>query len=105
MERVQASVVWDEPLAALDARNRTRAGHELQRTLSATEVPVLLVTHDFGEAAALADDVAVLDRGRVVQRGVPDRIAAAPGSAFVADLVGATVLTGTARAGAGGLTT
>ena len=99
------ALLLDEPLAALDARNRTRAAHELQRTLAAAEVPVLLVTHDFGEAASLAGDVAVLDRGRVVQRGAPDLIAAAPASAFVADLIGATVLTGTARAGPGGLTT
>jgi molybdate transport system ATP-binding protein len=105
LAREPRALLLDEPLAALDARSRSRAGHELQRTLSGTEVPVLLVTHDFGEAATLADDVAVLDRGRVVQRGAPDRIAAAPASAFVADLVGATVLTGTARAGADGLTT
>ena len=64
----------------------------------AAEVPVLLVTHDFAEAAALAGEVAVLAAGRVAQRGAPDAIAAAPSSAFVADLVGATVLTGTARA-------
>lgn len=99
------ALLLDEPLAALDARNRARAAHELQRTLAAAEVPVLLVTHDFGEAALLATDVAVLDGGRVVQRGAPDLIAAAPASAFVADLVGASVLTGTARAGADGLTT
>jgi molybdate transport system ATP-binding protein len=99
------ALLLDEPLAALDARNRARAAHELQQTLAAAEVPVLLVTHDFGEAALLASDVAVLDTGRVVQRGAPDLIAAAPASAFVADLVGASVLTGTARAGADGLTT
>jgi molybdopterin-binding protein len=99
------ALLLDEPLAALDPRNRSRARHELHRALAATEVPVLLVTHDFGEAAALADEVAVLDRGQVVQRGAPDRIAAGPASAFVADLVGATVLAGTARAGADGLTT
>jgi len=46
----------------------------------------------------------VLDRGRVVQRAAPDDVAAAPASAFVADLVGATVLTGTARPGPDGLT-
>jgi molybdate transport system ATP-binding protein len=105
LAREPRALLLDEPLAALDARNRSRARHELQRTLAATDIPVLLVTHDFAEAAALADEVAVLDRGRVVQRGGPDDIAAVPASAFVADLVGATVLTGTARAGADGLTT
>jgi molybdate transport system ATP-binding protein len=99
------ALLLDEPLAALDARNRTRAAHELQLTLAGADIPVVLVTHDFGEAAALAGDVAVLDRGRVVQCGAPDSIAAAPASAYVADLIGATVLTGTARAGPGGLTT
>ncbi len=105
LAREPRALLLDEPLAALDARNRTRAAHELQRTLAAAEIPVLLVTHDFAEASALAGEVAVLDQGHVAQQGAPDTIAAAPSSAFVADLVGATVLTGTARAGPGGLTT
>jgi len=104
LAREPSALLLDEPLAALDARNRVRAGHELQRTLAAARVPVLLVTHDFGEAAGLADEVAVLDRGTVVQHGAPGQVAAAPASAFVADLVGATVLTGTARPGPEGLT-
>jgi molybdate transport system ATP-binding protein len=98
------ALLLDEPLAALDARSRARAAHELQRTLATAAVPVLLVTHDFADAATLADEVAVLDRGRVVQRGTPDLVAAAPASAFVANLIGATVLTGTARPGREGLT-
>ena len=57
-----------------------------------------MVTHDFGEAALLADRVAVLDRGAVVQTGTATELAAAPASAFVADLTGAVVLTGTAHA-------
>src|SRR2546429_129667 len=93
-----------EPLAALDVRTRARAAHELQRALATAGVPVVLVSHDFGEAAGLADEIAVLDRGRVVQRGPPDGVAASPSSAFVADLVGAAVLTGTAAPGPGGLT-
>src|SRR5204862_7262706 len=72
LAREPRALLLDEPLAALDARSRARAAHELQRTLAATEVPVLLVTHDFTEAATLADEVVVLDRGRVVQRGAPE---------------------------------
>jgi ABC-type Fe3+/spermidine/putrescine transport system ATPase subunit len=48
----------------------------------------LLVTHDRDEAFALADDVAVLRRGRVAQRGTPEAIYATPASRYVAGLVG-----------------
>ena len=62
----------------------------------------MLVTHDFEEAAALADEIAVLEAGRVVQRGTPGELASRPAAAFVADLVGSVVLTGNAAPRAGG---
>ena len=96
-------LLLDEPLSALDAATRARAGRELAALIAEAGVPVLMVTHDFGEAALLADRVAVLDRGTVVQTGTATELAAAPASAFVADLTGSVVLTGTARA-EGGLT-
>ena len=98
------ALLLDEPLAALDARTRASAGRELARVLREAEVPALLVTHDFAEAALLGDEVAVIDGGRVLQRGSAAELAAAPASAFVADFTGASVLTGTARAAEGGLT-
>ena len=64
----------------------------------------MLVTHDFFEAALLGDEVAIVDRGRLVQRGRPRELAAQPASAFVADFLGASVIEGTARAAGGGLT-
>ena len=91
-------LLLDEPLSALDAATRARAGRELAALIDSAGVPVLMVTHDFGEAALLADRIAVLDRGAVVQSGSATELAAAPASAFVADLTGAVVLTGTARA-------
>jgi molybdate transport system ATP-binding protein len=97
-------LLLDEPLSALDARTRARAARELAAVLSDVEVPALLVTHDFAEAAQLGDRVGVIDAGRVVQEGSPTELAAAPRSAFVADFTGAVVLTGTARPGSGGLT-
>src|SRR6185312_277429 len=60
-------------------------------------------THDFAQAALLGDRVAVLDAGRVVQRGSAAKLAAAPASAFVADLTGAVVLRGRAARDADGL--
>jgi molybdate transport system ATP-binding protein len=97
-------LLLDEPLSALDARTRAHAGRELGELLRAAAVPVLLVTHDFTEAALLGDRVGVINNGRLVQVGTPSELAASPGSAFVADLTGAVVLTGTAHAGAEGLT-
>ncbi|MDW5598114.1 ABC transporter ATP-binding protein [Conexibacter stalactiti] len=99
-------LLLDEPLSALDARTRAGAGRELARLLRALEVPAVLVTHDFGEAALLGDEVAVLDGGRIVQRGTAARLAAAPASGFVADFTGAAVLTGRVneRHGDSGLT-
>src|SRR5204863_1988648 len=98
------ALLLDEPLSALDARTRASAGRVLAGVLREASVPAVLVTHDFEDAALLADEVAVIDRGRVVQRGAPGELVAAPASAFVADFTGAAVLTGTARRGTGGLT-
>jgi molybdate transport system ATP-binding protein len=98
------ALLLDEPLAALDARTRTRAGRELAGVLRDAGVPAILVTHDFAEAAVLGDRVAVIDHGRVVQEGTPDELAATPASAFVADFTGAVVLTGVARASPDGPT-
>jgi molybdate transport system ATP-binding protein len=97
-------LLLDEPLSALDARTRAGAARELEAVLREIEVPALLVTHDFAEAAQLGDRVGVIDAGRVVQEGTATELAAAPRSAFVADFAGAVVLTGTAHRGPNGLT-
>jgi molybdate transport system ATP-binding protein len=104
LARHPRALLLDEPLSALDARTRTRAGRELAAVLRDVHLPTILVTHDFTEAATLGDEVAIIDAGRVVQRGTPAELAAAPASAFVADFTGAVVLTGTARPGPDGLT-
>jgi molybdate transport system ATP-binding protein len=83
------ALLLDEPLAALDATTRAGATRALRRLTAAAGVPTVLVTHDFGEAGLLADQVAVLERGEVVQRGVPATLAANPATPFVADLTDA----------------
>ncbi len=98
------ALLLDEPLSALDARTRASASRELAGILHEGGVPALLVTHDFTEAAVLGDRVAVIDGGQIVQQGTAGELAAAPGSAFVADFTGAVVLTGVARPGPGGTT-
>jgi molybdate transport system ATP-binding protein len=97
-------LLLDEPLSALDARTRAGASRELAAVLRVADVPTLLVTHDFSEAAMLGDRVGIIDAGHVLQEGTPSELAAAPRSAFVADFTGAVVLTGTASAGLHGLT-
>ncbi|HEY8583682.1 MAG TPA: ABC transporter ATP-binding protein [Capillimicrobium sp.] len=104
LARRPLALLLDEPLSALDPRTRAEATGALREALRDAGAPALLVTHDFAEAALLGDELGVLDRGRVVQRGSASELAAAPASAFVAGLTGAVVLTGTAEPGAGGRT-
>ena len=104
LARRPAALLLDEPLSALDARTRASAARELGAVIRDAAVPVLLVTHDFAEAALLAGRIAVIDEGRVLQEGTATALAASPASAFVADFSGAVVLTGEARRGEHGAT-
>jgi len=97
-------LLLDEPLSALDSRTRASAGRALERMLDDSEIPTLVVTHDFNEAAQLGDEIAVIDGGRVLQQGSASELAATPASSFVADFTGAVVLRGTASPGPAGLT-
>jgi ABC-type sulfate/molybdate transport systems ATPase subunit len=104
LARAPKVLLLDEPLSALDTRTRGAAGRELGRALREAGVPALLVTHDFSEAALLGDELVVVHRGRLVQRGRPRDLASEPASAFVADFLGASVLEGTAGPASAGLT-
>jgi molybdate transport system ATP-binding protein len=90
------ALLLDEPLSALDARTRADAARSLGSALAQARVPSVLVTHDFADAAVFASEIAVIDRGRVVQRDSPGALSARPSSAFVADFTGAFVLFGVA---------
>ena len=97
-------LLLDEPMSALDTHTRSSVRAELKRTLDHLDLPVLLVTHDFQDAAVLADRVGVLVDGRLLQVGSPGELIAAPADAFVASFTGANILVGIARRAAGGLT-
>jgi len=97
-------LLLDEPLSALDATTRAGAERELAEVLAQTEIPVVLVTHDFTQAALIGDEVAVIDSGRLVQRGSASELAARPATAFVADFTGAVILRGTAAPAGDGTT-
>ena len=104
LARRPRALLLDEPLSALDTQTRAAAARELGSAIADAAVPTLIVTHDFTEASLLADEVAIMDGGRVVQRGKAAQLADSPGSPFVADFTGAVVLVGNASRTAGGLT-
>ena len=87
-------LVLDEPMAALDVTARQEMRRLVARRCTEEGLTLLLVTHDVLDLTALAEDVVVLDRGRVVEQGPTARILSAPRSDFVAHLTGTAVLTG-----------
>jgi molybdate transport system ATP-binding protein len=88
-------LLLDEPLAALDAQTRLDVRGELRGHLAEFTGVCLLVTHDPLEALILADDLVVLEKGRVTQRGTPTDVARRPATAYVASLVGLNLYQGT----------
>ena len=81
-------------MAALDVTARQEMRRLVARRCAEEGLTLLLVTHDVLDLTALAEDVVVLDRGRVVEQGPTARILSAPRSDFVAHLTGTAVLTG-----------
>jgi molybdate transport system ATP-binding protein len=91
-----ALLLLDEPLSALDAGTRLDVQAELKLHLADFTGPCLLVTHDPVEALVLADQLIVLEGGRIAQRGTPAQIARQPATDYVAKLVGLNLYRGRA---------
>ena len=87
-------LLLDEPLAALDAGTRREVRRDLRDHLASFGGVRLLVTHDPVDAYALADRIAVLDGGRIVQLGTIAEVTAHPRSRYVAELVGTNLVAG-----------
>ncbi|MEM3893393.1 MAG: ABC transporter ATP-binding protein [Thermofilaceae archaeon] len=81
-------LLMDEPLSNLDALLRVTARAELKRLQKKMRITTLYVTHDQVEAMVLADRIAVMNRGKLVQVGTPDEIYRAPIHRFVAHFIG-----------------
>jgi osmoprotectant transport system ATP-binding protein len=84
-------LLMDEPFGALDPLTRRRLQDEFAELKARLGKTVVLVTHDVPEAFRLADEVAVMDKGRVLQRGSPAEIRQTPQAGFVADFVKAAL--------------
>jgi iron(III) transport system ATP-binding protein len=92
LARKPVVLLLDEPFSSLDASLRTRVREEVHALLRAQGVTTVLVTHDQEEALSLADTVAVLREGTIVQGGTPDQLYTRPVDAGLAQFLGAVNL-------------
>jgi iron(III) transport system ATP-binding protein len=93
-------VLLDEPWSNVDPHMRTELRDEVARILRPLGVTAVLVTHDREEAFSLADRIALVREGTVVQEGTPEELYFAPASRWAAEFVGAgNVLAGRVEAG------
>ncbi|WP_091229343.1 sulfate/molybdate ABC transporter ATP-binding protein [Microbacterium sp. 3J1] len=90
-------VLLDEPLVALDPETAGDIRRMLRDQLASTTT--IAVTHDAADAVALAEDLVVIEAGRVTQEGAVREVLAAPASAFVASIAGVNRLLGVAGGG------
>jgi iron(III) transport system ATP-binding protein len=92
-------LLLDEPFSSLDTELRTELAAEIRELLKRNGVTAILVTHDQHEAFAMADQVTLLNRGRVAQTDTPYNLYHNPGNEFVAEFIGqGTMITVTVNA-------
>jgi iron(III) transport system ATP-binding protein len=82
-------LLLDEPLSALDAKVREKLREQLCELQERLGITTVMVTHDQEEALTMADQIVVMDHGRVVQIGTPQEVYDKPNTPFVADFIGA----------------
>ena len=80
-------LLMDEPFGALDPITRADLQMDLRAAFQTLKKTVVLVTHDLAEAAYFADTVVLLDKGRIVQRGLLRDLVQRPASPFVTKFV------------------
>lgn len=83
-------LLLDEPMSALDRKIRQRTQLELVEILKKVGVTCIIVTHDQDEAMIMANRIAVMHNGEIVQIGNPDEVYRHPNSRFVAQFIGAS---------------
>ncbi len=83
-----ALLLLDEPFTALDAGLRAQVRGDVVDLLRATGTTAILVTHDPGEALAIADQITIMEAGRIIRTGTPDELHARPGSVTAARALG-----------------
>jgi iron(III) transport system ATP-binding protein len=91
-------LLLDEPLSNLDAQLRERMRGEIRAVQQALGITAVYVTHDQGEALAISDLIMLMDRGAIVETGLPQQIYRRPQAEFTANFIGvANAIDGTVR--------
>jgi molybdopterin-binding protein len=85
-------LILDEPTAGLDVTVRRRFREQLGRVIRERARSVVVITHDAADAFEVADRVAVMESGRIVQVGTPEDLTSEPATPFVAAFTGAELL-------------
>lgn len=85
-------LLLDEPLSALDKKVRSEMQLELKRLQHEAGITFIFVTHDQEEAMSIANRIALMDKGKVVQIATPVEMYSAPKTKFVADFIGTSNL-------------
>ncbi|MFB9057666.1 ABC transporter ATP-binding protein [Mariniflexile ostreae] len=86
-----ALLILDEPFSNLDAMLRMQLRNEVFDIIKKTEVTVLFVTHDTQDALSVADEILILQKGKVVQKDIASNLYVKPNTLYVASLFGSTV--------------
>lgn len=94
-------LLLDEPLAALDRRLRETLAIEIAEIICAAGTPTIVVTHDHGEAALMADSIAVMRDGAIIQAARPAALWSAPTDEWTARFLGCTSVIEARRSGEG----
>jgi len=81
-------LLLDEPLSALDSETKAKLRDELRRIHSMTHITIVHVTHSFDEAFLLGNQMAIMNKGNIVQVGEPVEVFSRPNSKFVAEFLG-----------------
>ncbi|EGV44572.1 ABC transporter ATP-binding protein [Bizionia argentinensis JUB59] len=84
-------LILDEPFSNLDTMLRTQLRNEVFEIIKKTEVTVLFVTHDTQDALSVADEILILQNGKVIQKDVAANLYVKPNTLYVASLFGSTV--------------
>lgn len=82
-------ILLDEPMGALDPLIRSELQAELRQIFTSLKKTVLMVTHDIGEAGVLADSIALLKAGDIIQNGSLEALVKEPAHPFVSEFINA----------------
>jgi glycerol transport system ATP-binding protein len=83
-----AAILMDEPLTVIDPQLKFELRRKIKQANEQTRLTVIYVTHDQNEAMSIADEVLVMDDGRVVQRGTPSQLFEYPLNTYVGNFIG-----------------